>query len=93
MEFSDLGRKEFMVDEVVDISLIVRPHTSQGQFDALTSLATDIGIDAFSRSALLKKHNAGCFQCAQGQFMAWCQSPSDRPKRKREREVYYYGYE
>lgn len=92
MEFSHLGRKEFMIDEVVDISLIVKSHTTQNQFDALSSLATSIGIDAFSKSALLKKHNAGCFQCAQGQFMAWCLNGGDRQRRKREREVYYYGY-
>lgn len=92
MKLSDLGAKELGVINAVDISTLVSPHTTWNQFDALTSLATSIGIDAFSKSALLRKHNAGCYQCAQGQFMAWCRKPEDRSIRKLEREIYYYGY-
>ena len=93
MKLSDLGKKELSIDNAVDISGIVSEHTTQQQFDALTSLATAIGIEAFSRSALLRKHNSGCYQCAQGQFLAWCRKPGDREQRQREREIYYYGYE
>ena len=92
MKLSDLGVKELGVINAVDISTLVSPHTKWNQFDALTSVATSIGIDAFSKSALLRKHNAGCYQCAQGQFMAWCRKPEDRVIRKLEREIYYYGY-
>lgn len=93
MRLSQLGAKELNVSEEIDISVIVAPHTTQNQYDALTSLATAIGFGVFSKSSLLRKHNAGCFQCAQGQFMAWVQKPGDRSKRQREREIYYYGYQ
>lgn len=93
MRLSQLGAKELNVSEEIDISAIIAPHTTQNQYDAMASLAASIGFDAFRRSSLLKKHNAGCFRCAQGQFMAWCRKPDDREQRQREREVYYYGYE
>ena len=93
MKLSSLGAKELGVTDEVDISALVATRTTWNQYDALTSLATSIGMEAFSKSSLLRKHNAGCYQCAQGQFMAWVQKPGDRSKRQREREVYYYGYE
>lgn len=93
MKLSDLGVKELGIINPIDISALVSPHTKWNQFDALTSLATAIGLDVFSKSSLLRKHNAGCFQCAQGQFMAWVQKSGDRAKRQREREIYYYGYQ
>ncbi len=93
MKLSHLGAKELGLDDVVDISGLVAPHTTQHQYDALTSLATVIGLDVFSKSSLLRKHNAGCYQCAQGQFMTWVRKPEDKQKRKREREIYYYGYQ
>lgn len=93
MQLSQLGAKELGLDDIVDISGLVAPHTTQNQYDALTSLAAAIGLDVFGKSSLLRKHNAGCFQCAQGQFMAWVQKPGDRAKRQREREIYYYGYQ
>lgn len=93
MRLSELGAKLLSVSDEVDISELVAPHTEQHQYDALVSLASSIGMTAFSKSALLRKHNSGCFQCAQGQFMAWVRKPEDKQKRKREREIYYYGYQ
>lgn len=93
MRLSQLGAKLLGVESEVDISELVAPHTEQHQYDALVSLALSIGVEPFSRSSLLRKHNAGCFQCAQGQFMTWVREPGDRQKRKREREIYYYGYQ
>ena len=93
MRLSQLGAKLLGVESEIDISELVAPHTEQHQYDALVSLASSIGMTAFSKSALLRKHNAGCFQCAQGQFMAWVRKPEDKQKRKREREIYYYGYQ
>lgn len=75
------------------VSALLTAPTTQPQFDAMVSLAYNIGLGNFKSSTLLKKHNAGCFQCAQGQFMAWVQKPGDRAKRQREREIYYYGYQ
>lgn len=93
MRLSQLGAKLLGVESDVDISALVAPHTEQHQYDALVSLASSIGVESFSRSSLLRKHNAGCFQCAQGQFMTWVRKPEDKQKRKREREIYYYGYQ
>lgn len=93
MRLSQLGAKLLGVESEVDISTLVAPHTEQHQYDALVSLASSIGIEPFSRSSLLRKHNAGCFQCAQGQFMTWVRKPEDKQKRKRERGIYYYGYQ
>jgi lysozyme len=45
-------------------SLITAP-TTQGQFDAMVSLAYNIGLGNFGKSTLLKKHNARCYTCAQ----------------------------
>lgn len=46
-------------------------HTNQPQFDAMVSLAYNIGLGAFSGSTLLKMHRAGDFGGAQAQFARW----------------------
>lgn len=51
-------------------SLIAAP-TTQGQFDAMVSLAYNIGLGNFGKSTLLKKHNARCYTCAADQFRVW----------------------
>jgi len=45
--------------------------TTQGQFDALVSLAYNIGAQAFAASTLLKLHNAGEYIGAAAQFARW----------------------
>jgi lysozyme len=45
--------------------------TTQGQFDACVSLAYNIGLDAFAKSTLLKKHRAGDLAGAAEQFLRW----------------------
>lgn len=45
--------------------------TTQAQFDAMTSLAYNIGLGAFGDSTLLKKHKAGDFTGAAAQFDKW----------------------
>lgn len=44
---------------------------SQAQFDAMVSLAYNIGPDAFKRSTLLRMHRAGDFLGAAKQFLVW----------------------
>jgi GH24 family phage-related lysozyme (muramidase) len=44
---------------------------SQAQFDAMVSLAYNIGAGAFGGSTLLKMHNAGDFDGAAKQFLRW----------------------
>lgn len=53
------------------VSALLKVPTTQGQFDAMVSLAYNIGLGNFGKSTLLKKHNAKCYQCAAGQFPAW----------------------
>ena len=43
----------------------------QGQYDAMVSLAFNIGVAAFARSTLLERHQAGDFAGAAAQFGRW----------------------
>ena len=53
------------------VSALLTAPTTQPQFDAMVSLAYNIGLGNFGKSTLLKKHNAKCYQCAAGQFPLW----------------------
>lgn len=53
------------------VSALLKVTTAQAQFDAMVSLAYNIGLGNFSKSTLLKKHNAKCWSCAAGQFLVW----------------------
>lgn len=73
-------------------SLITSP-TTQGQFDAMVSLAYNIGLGNFGKSTLLKKHNARCYTCAADQFRVWNRANGKvmnglTKRRATEREVY-----
>lgn len=56
------------------VSNLVKVPLTQNQFDALVSLAFNIGIGAFGKSTLLKKLNKGDYTGAQAQFAAWCKA-------------------
>lgn len=92
MKLSQRGKETFGITDAVDISPYITTETTQNQFDALTSLAADIGIDAFRKSTLLKKHNLRCFSCAVAHFIVWGEKTGDKAKRRTEKEVYWYGY-
>jgi lysozyme len=47
------------------------PRTTQGQYDAMVSLAYNIGTTAFRNSTLLRLHLAGRFAEAADQFPRW----------------------
>jgi lysozyme len=73
-------------------SLIAAP-TTQGQFDAMVSLAYNIGLGNFGKSTLLKKHNARCYTCAADQFRVWNRANGKvmnglTKRRAAERQVY-----
>lgn len=74
------------------VKSMLEVETTENQIEALCSLAAAIGLRDFSESTLLRKHNAGCFQCAAAQFAAWRNAPGGRELRMKEREIYYYGY-
>lgn len=73
-------------------SLLTAP-TTQGQFDAMVSLAYNIGLGNFGKSTLLKKHNARCYTCAADQFRVWNRANGKvmnglTKRRAAERELY-----
>lgn len=68
--------------------------TTQSQFDALVSLAYNIGETALAKSTLLKKHNAGDYAGAKAQFAAWVNNDGKRLQglvNRRAAEAKLYG--
>jgi lysozyme len=45
--------------------------TTQSQFDAMTSLAFNIGLDRFNGSTVLKRHRLGNYSAAAAAFLLW----------------------
>ena len=75
------------------VSALLTAPTTQPQFDAMVSLAYNIGLGNFGKSTLLKKHNAKCYQCAAGQFPLWNRAAGKvmnglTRRRNAERDVY-----
>ena len=68
----DLKKFESTVNRAVTVPL------NQNQFDALVSLAYNIGIGAFSKSTLVKKLNAGDIRGAAEQFDVWVNAGGKR---------------
>lgn len=51
---------------------------SQNQYDAMVSLAFNIGIEAFLRSTLLRRHRAGDVEGAAAEFGRWVNAKGRR---------------
>ena len=68
----DLKKFESAVNNAVTVPL------SQNQFDALVSLAYNIGTNAFSGSTLVKKLNSNDFRGAADQFDVWVNAGGKR---------------
>ena len=68
----DLKKFETAVNNAVTVPL------SQNQFDALVSLAYNIGTNAFSKSTLVKKLNANDIRGAADQFDVWVNAGGKR---------------
>ena len=67
----------------------IKVKVSQSQFDAMVSLAYNIGVGAFLKSTLLKKVNAGDFAGAGEEFLRWNKANGKEVlglTRRRERE-------
>lgn len=62
----DLERFEYAVDRAIGV-----PQVTQGQFDAMVSLAFNIGAKAFADSTLVKRFNRGDVQGACTEFVRW----------------------
>ena len=83
----DLKKFEKAVNGAVNIPL------NQNQFDALVSLAYNIGTGAFNKSTLVKKLNAGDIRGAADQFDVWVNAGGKRMqglvnRRAKEKEVF-----
>lgn len=75
------------------VSALLTAPTTQGQFDAMVSLAYNIGLGNFGKSTLLKKHNSRCYTCAADQFRVWNRANGKvmnglTKRRAAERQVY-----
>ena len=68
----DLKKFEVAVNKAVTVQL------NQNQFDALLSLAYNIGASAFSQSTLVKKLNANDIRGAADQFDVWVNAGGKR---------------
>lgn len=67
----------------------IKVPVTQSQFDAMVSLAYNIGVGAFLKSTLLKKVNAGDFTGAGEEFLRWNKANGKEVlglTRRRERE-------
>jgi len=83
----DLKKFELAVNGAVTVPL------NQNQFDALVSLAYNIGTNAFKNSTLVKKLNAGDYRGAADQFDVWVNAGGKRMqglvnRRAREKALY-----
>jgi lysozyme len=71
----------------------IGPKATQAQFDALVSLAYNIGLGALKGSTLLKLHNAANYKAAAAEFSKWAQGggvtlPGLVTRRKAEAALY-----
>lgn len=78
----DLATFEAAVNKAVTVPL------SQGQFDALVSLALNIGAGAFAQSTLVKRLNAGNVAGAADAFMMWNKPSEIIGRRKTEQKQF-----
>lgn len=73
------------------------PRATQEQFDAMTSLAYNIGTGGFADSTVARLHNAGDYPGAADAFRMWNKSQGAVhqglvARREKERAVYLQGY-
>lgn len=77
------------------------PDAAQHQFDAMTSLAYNVGTAGFAGSTVARRHNLGDFQGAADAFLMWnketkggvkVENPVLTKRRQKERSIYLAGY-
>lgn len=66
----DLLRKDLAIAES-NINTVVKVPLNKNQYDALVSFVFNIGINAFTKSTLLRKLNAGDYVGATNEFKRW----------------------
>ena len=74
--------KEYMRHDLIEfehtVNSSVKVPLNQNQFDALVSLAYNIGSNAFKSSTLVKKLNTGDYRGASDQFNVWINAGGKR---------------
>jgi lysozyme len=83
----DLARFEKAVNDAVKVPI------SQAQFDALVSLAFNIGIGGFKDSTVVARLNAGDHLGAADAILMWRKPPEIRGRRGREYALFKSGIE
>ena len=86
LELLELVANKDFADKIFPL---IKVKVSQNQFDAMVSLAYNIGVGNFSKSTLLKKVNSGDFDGASNEFLKWNKSSGKELlglTRRRERE-------
>lgn len=73
------------------------PRSAQHEFDAMVSLAYNIGTGGFASSTVAKRHNLGDREGAADAFLMWNKSqgavhPGLVKRREKERSVYLHGH-
>lgn len=89
--------KEYMRHDLIEfehtVNISVKVPLNQNQFDALVSLAYNIGSNAFKSSTLVKELNTGDYQGAADQFNVWVNAGGKRMqglvnRRAKEKELF-----
>lgn len=78
----DVKRFEDAVNKYVTVPL------TQNQFDALVSLAFNIGVGAFSRSSVVKVLNLGLYDMAAAGILSWDKQKELKGRRQQEYEQF-----
>ena len=71
LELLELVANKDFADKIFPL---IKVKVSQNKFDAMVSLAYNIGVGNFSKSTLLKKVNSGDFDGASNEFLKWNKS-------------------
>jgi len=89
--------KDYMRHDLIEfehtVNCSVKVPLTQNQFDALVSLAYNIGSNAFKSSTIVKKLNAGDYKGAADQFNVWVNAGGKRMqglvnRRAKEKELF-----
>lgn len=90
LELLEFVANKYFADKIFPL---IKVEVNQNQFDAMVSLAYNIGVGAFSNSTLLKRVNAKDFIGAANEFLRWNRAGGKvllglTRRRKREYELF-----
>lgn len=97
MEITEAQAEKLLLDDLARFEKAVSdaaPNASQDQFDAMVSLAFNIGIAGFQKSSVLRLHKAGRHSGAADSFALWVKANGKTLPglvRRRADEAHLYG--